>query len=369
MVHVPIGVTAAVLSVLVPECLCQASPAPTSQCTEDGRTGDDDASLLQAVHDSSPRAHSTIASERAGSAVSMWADFKATFGKTYSGGDDGYRFKVFKTNLALIDAENAKNLSYKIGVTPFADLTVDEFASAYLAYKKPEERWDGLLSLGQHTYQGEALADSVDWTKKGMVTPVKDQGTCGAGWAFSAVGALESAWAIASAWLVSLSEQQFVDCSKQNFGCNGGSMTSAFKDAKGLRLCTESSYPYMARERTCESSCTTAIRKGAVTGYKHVGLFGFLPSKEQDLVSALQHNPVSVAVAADGSEFQLYMGGILSCFGRRGHHGVLAVGYDAEAWHVKNSFGTAWGEKGYARISRHANSDCGILSDVSYPVM
>merc|ERR1712048_230361 len=121
-----------------------------------------------------------------------------------------------------------------------------------------------------HEYQGETLAESVDWTTKGAVTPVKDQGQCGSCWAFSTTGGLEGAWQLASGNLVSMSEQQFVDCSKQNSGCNGGLMDTAFRFAVSQNIATESSYAYTARDGSCKSSFTTAIPRGGVTGYKDV---------------------------------------------------------------------------------------------------
>merc|ERR1712087_719334 len=134
-----------------------------------------------------------------------------------------------------------------------------------------EASWGSLPKLGKHTYNGESLAASVDWTTKGAVTPVKNQGQCGSCWSFSTTGALEGAWEIASGNLVPLSEQQFVDCDKVDSGCNGGLMDNAFKFAEENAICTEKSYPYKAVGGSCKaSSCTTGIPKGSVTGFKDV---------------------------------------------------------------------------------------------------
>merc|ERR1712050_585043 len=135
----------------------------------------------------------------------------------------------------------------------------------------PKNLWGALPNLGTDTYSGKALAASVDWTKQGAVTPVKNQGQCGSCWSFSTTGSLEGAWEIATGKLVSLSEQQFVDCDKEDSGCNGGLMDTAFRFAETHALCTEGNYAYKAKKGKCKASnCTIGIPKGGVVGFKDV---------------------------------------------------------------------------------------------------
>merc|ERR1712241_481134 len=158
---------------------------------------------------------------------------------------------------------------------------------------------------------------------------------------------------------------QLVDCSKQNSGCNGGLMDYAFSYYRSTSIASESSYPYTARDGSCKSSYTTAIPRGGVTGYKDVS------SSSSALMSALNQQPVSVAVQADQSAFQRYSGGIVtSGCGTNLDHGVLAAGYDSTQGYylVKNSWGRSWGDAGYLKISTSGNV-CGIHSQPSYPTV
>merc|ERR1712046_321968 len=263
----------------------------------------------------------------------------------------------------MMTAHNAdESQTFKMGVNQFSDLTLEEFQALPIRGLSAG-KYSELPKVGVHEYNGETLATSIDCSTKGAVTPVKDQGQCGSCWAFSSTGGTEGMWELATGSLQSLSEQQLVDCSKQNSGCNGGLMDYAFSFYENTNIASESSYPYTARDGTCKSSFTTAIPQGGVTGYTDVSSDG------DALMSALNSNPVSVAVQADQSAFQSYSGGIVSSgCGTNLDHGVLAVGYDSSEGYflVKNSWGSSWGDNGYLKISTSGNV-CGIKSQPSFP--
>merc|ERR1712028_9942 len=293
--------------------------------------------------------------DKASLGSSEWEAYKQQFGKGYNGPEEEQKKATFESNRKLWGKHESGAI---LGATVFSDLTLEEFAALPIRGFQAVSK-SGLPKVGVHEYEGETLAESVDWTTKGAVTPVKDQGQCGSCWAFSTTGGLEGSWQIASGSLTSMSEQQFVDCSKQNSGCNGGLMDYAFSFAKGTAVATESSYPYTARDGTCKSSFSTAIPQGGVTGYTDVS------TSASALKSALNSNPVSVAIQADQSVFQQYAGGVISSgCGSNLDHGVTAVGYDGNTIKVKNSWGSSWGVSGCVSIDA---SQCGITTSASYP--
>jgi C1A family cysteine protease len=216
------------------------------------------------------------------------------------------------------------------------------------------------------TLSTEDLPESLDWRAKGAVAHVKDQGQCGSCWAFSAVANIEGVNAIKTGKMVTLSEQQLVDCDHNgDQGCNGGLMDQAFQylvNAGGIE--SDSDYKYTARDGSCKFSKAKVAVK--LSGFEDIS------QNEEQIAAALNaHGPLSIAVNAN--PFQFYSGGVLevdeeSCDPQALDHGVTLVGYGSEDgkdyWIIKNSWGAGWGEEGYIRLVRGVGA-CGMNTNVS----
>ncbi|KAJ0081823.1 hypothetical protein Patl1_10530 [Pistacia atlantica] len=285
------------------------------------------------------------------------------------------RYNIFKNNLEYIENfNNNVDRGYKLAINKFADLTNEEFRGLYTGYKRKTSKAVTTSKDTSFTHVNlTAVPASLDWRTKGAVNPVKDQGRCGSCWAFSAVAAVEGITQIKTGKLISLSEQELVDCDTKsgNKGCGGGSMDTAFEFIKrNGGLTTEADYPYEETGGNCKTN-KAATRAAKITGYKDVPA-----NNEKALLQAVAKQPVSVSIEGSGYSFQFYSTGVFTgdCDTHL-NHAVTAIGYGTgtsgtKYWLIKNSWGTGWGESGFMRIQRDVSAReglCGIAMEASYP--
>uniref|UniRef100_A0A2C9JEC6 Uncharacterized protein n=1 Tax=Biomphalaria glabrata TaxID=6526 RepID=A0A2C9JEC6_BIOGL len=304
----------------------------------------------------------------------LWASFKERHGKSYTRQHDVMRRGIWESNIQRIEKHNILAdrgvYTYWMGENEYTDMTIAEFRAMKNGFRASNKTSHHVQYVSESNV---ALPTEVDWRKEGYVTEVKNQGQCGSCWAFSTAGALEGQIFKRSKKLVSLSEQNLVDCSRKwgNQGCDGGLMTQSFqyiKDNSGID--SEESYPYIGVNQEC------AFKKENVAA-SDSGYVEIQSGNEQALQQAVvEIGPISAAMVANHDSFLNYKGGIYQeplCNDGTLDHAILIVGYGTENgqdfWLVKNSWGTSWGEKGYFRIVRNKDNHCGIASAASYPTL
>ncbi|XP_057706372.1 cathepsin O [Corythoichthys intestinalis] len=281
----------------------------------------------------------------------------------YEGKDEFERFnRCFQdatTRHAYLNSFSTKPQSAKYGINHFSSLSPKEFRDLYLrAISAPAPPF-----LGANTRE---LPAKFDWRDRAVVAPVQDQQACGSCWAFSVVGAVQAASAIAGASLEELSVQQVVDCCFPNEGCSGGSTTKAllWLQTTRVKLVPQSEYPYKAKNGMCQffSQPQEGVTVRNFTAYNFSG------QEEAMKAELVARGPLSALV--DAVSWQDYLGGIIQhhCSSHWPNHAVLVVGYDTTGaipfWIVQNSWGTDWGSQGYAYVKIGSNL-CGIAGSVA----
>ncbi|XP_064595747.1 procathepsin L-like [Liolophura sinensis] len=276
-----------------------------------------------------------------------WEKFKVDYGKVYEGTEDVKRHQIWKANVKFINQHNREankgRHSYRLGVNAFADMEVTNW--------------------------------TVTDADNGSSHYVLLQGMCASPWAFAVTGATEARNAIYCPphKLVSLSEQNLVDCSNKygNFGCEGGLVDQAYGYIiNNGGIDTEASYPYEARNDKCRFNPGTvgADIRGCVD----------LPKGNETAMQIVvfTNGPVAVGLHADLNSFTFYKSGVYDdplCTPDELDHAALVVGYGMidgkKYWIVKNSYGESWGERGYILIARDHGNRCGISNYASYPEM
>jgi len=301
-----------------------------------------------------------LAAAAMASTATEWAKFKLQHEKVYSEEEDTTRMNIWNKNVKMVAKHNSEKHSYTMAINRFSDWTEEEFNN-FLGYQARAERSTG------KTFENVKTPETVDFRDEGKVTPPKDQGQCGSCWAFSATGALEGLWAKEMGELVSMSEQQLMDCGQG--GCNGGHMINGWNHvAQAGGIQSEETYPYKHKDGHCQEDNSMFVA--------HCGGYEEVSPNESAMESALVEigYPISIGVHA-GSSFQHYHSGVYDdthCKNGQLNHAILVVGYDKSGsepyWIVKNSWGGSWGDHGYINMKMGVNT-CGMKADPCYPTM
>ncbi|KAF1745567.1 hypothetical protein MXB_598, partial [Myxobolus squamalis] len=247
-----------------------------------------------------------------------WEDYKSEYNLEFSVNEDVYRKEIFIENFRYIMESNSKNLDLTLKMNMFGHLRFK-----FLNLKKPL----GFYEDEDPIFVGKKIPLEFDWSQEGVVSPVKSQYKCGSCYAFSAVGAIESQFAIQIGQLRNLSVQEIVDCSVSygNEACNGGYMEKVYEYVIDNGISTDSAYPYKARKQNCQ-------KNNPNSSFKLVGYRGLRGGDENNLLRALFYiGPISIALNTESLDFAFYESGILDivdCNPEMFTHGVLAVGYN-----------------------------------------
>jgi cathepsin L len=297
-------------------------------------------------------------------------EFLSSYGKNYNGVEYARRKTIFESNMQKIREHNADlTQTWWMDVNQFADLTVEEFRANYLGNTVTKMAGFSTKDMpySDHSLRSvpvSQLPDKVDWREKNVVTPVKNQGSCGSCWAFATTEGVESCVALATGKLLTLSAQDVTSCTKNpqhcggTGGCGGATAELGFEQVAKGGIALEKDYPYTAQTGTCK----TAVTRSA----KVKGFVKLIENNYTDLVNAIATvGPIAVSVAAD--PWMMYGGGVFTGCPAGGtrqviiNHAVQLVGYGVDAgkdyWIVRNSWGAGWGERGYIRMLKHSDGD------------
>uniref|UniRef100_A0A3B3TX25 Cathepsin F n=1 Tax=Poecilia latipinna TaxID=48699 RepID=A0A3B3TX25_9TELE len=285
--------------------------------------------------------------------LGQFKEFMVRYNKVYSSQEEAdMRLQIFHENLKT--AEKLQSLdqgSAEYGVTKFSDLTEEEFRSTYL--NPLLSQWTLHRPMKPAPTAKGPAPGSWDWRDHGAVSPVKNQGMCGSCWAFSVTGNIEGQWFLKNGTLLSLSEQELVDCDGVDQACRGGLPSNAYEAIEKLGgLETETDYSYKGHKQTCDFT----DRK--VAAYINSSLEISKDEKGKQWGGHLSYH----------LSFIFYRKGVshpmkIFCNPWMIDHAVLLVGYGERNgipfWAIKNSWGEDYGEEGYYYLYRGSNA-CGI---------
>ncbi|XP_020385276.2 procathepsin L-like [Rhincodon typus] len=311
-----------------------------------------------------------------------WMKWTLLHGKQYEKNEENWRRITWEKNLQKIKQHNLEHAmgkhTFRMEMNHFGDMTNEEFNQVMNGFIQRNLQSPTPNEESLHYHDKMDIPQTIDWRGHGYVTEVKNQGHCGSCWAFSATGSLEGQIYRKTNKLISLSEQNLVDCSRHhgNNGCSGGLIQQAFKYVqRNGGIDNETYYPYIATDmQSCQYNPLHSVAN--CTGYKTIR-----QGSEAALAMAVASvGPISVAVDAAQLSFQFYQSGIYhdnKCSATNLNHAVLVVGYGTHGqgktaqnyWIIKNSWGKHWGINGYMLLAKDTNNQCGIAKYAVYPLV
>ncbi len=330
--------------------------------------------------------------------TSLFADFVREHKKIYANSEEyNRRQRIYHESLSMVLQHNTtanENKSFplwKIGINRFADLSQEELPLGLDKWALRNHHQTKIATSNR--VKGNPLSplpDSVDWRKKGVTTPVKNQGHCGSCWAFASTAALESHIAIRTDTLLELSVQELVTCAPNPNhcggigGCDGNTAELAYDFvSSGRGIVTEWDWGYISGNNHTVPACELSPKDNATIPGAIASIDGYVSIKHNDYYGLLEAVATvgPVVVNVDASNWRLYESGVFdesqfsNSSSRDINHVVVVEGYGTETvmdpdtgesysqdyWLVRNSWGPLWGEDGYIRLKRDsdaATNDC-----------
>ncbi|XP_070495090.1 cathepsin L-like [Chironomus tepperi] len=314
---------------------------------------------------------------------SEFEKFKDEYDKEYDNKFEEYKARRnFGTTLRMIENHNADSSStFKMDLNKFADEDPAKLRKITTnpAPQTPLMMGRAIGIINETRYP--VGPPNVDWRSSNCITPVKDQSFfCNSCYAFSGVAALEAHWCLKTGRLVTMSEQQIIDCSYNaiygNWACDGGSQATAYVNIQNIGgIQSDLTYPYLEtyshpNRFPCLFNKTKVV--ATTSGYWRIR-----PNREAALANIIAiAGPVSAAMNGSTPSFWYYSSGVYSdpqCTPSTSHS-VLIVGYGTDYsvsppmdyWLCKNSWSSDWGDNGYFKIQRGVNM-CGISGFLIFP--
>lgn len=269
------------------------------------------------------------------------------------------RKEILRENLKNFEDFNSSGRSYKIGRSQFSDKTLEELAEKYLDMNMSSKIGLKFLNSGSNNDPYDYYP--IDWREEDIFLPARDQGECGACWAFASVGTVEALRAKEFSIKKYLSPQQLIDCDSKDKGCKGGWPSIAYNYVANKGLVTEENYPYKAENDECKSE--------VVENESEVKIDGRFARCEEDecmqndfQYNLLKNGPVTVVIDAYNTNFFNYKSGIYDESCAEPNHAIMLVGYGEDQstgtkyWIIRNSWGSSWGMNGYGYIKFDLNN-------------